>query len=67
MPRSVELPPTQVETPEGLRRMAQRAHRLAHSIPGDTAGVRLREFAQELEARAAALEVVEVKPPEEPV
>ena len=36
--------------------MAQNARRLASTIPGDVGADRLREFAKELEARAAALE-----------
>ena len=45
--------------------MAQRARRLAREIhiPGDEGAKRLLEFAEELEARSAALEVIEVKPP----
>jgi hypothetical protein len=64
VPRSGrELPSTQVETPNGLRAMATRARRLAATIPGDEGAARLLEFARELEARADALDVVEVKPP----
>ena len=66
MPRSGrDLPAAQVETPAGLRAMAQRAVRLAMGIPGDQGAERLLEFAKELEARPDALEVVEVKPPSE--
>jgi len=43
--------------------MAERARRWAMMIPGDEAAQRLLEFADELEARAGALEIVEVKPP----
>ena len=43
--------------------MAQRAIRLATTIPGDKAADSLLEFAMELEARATALDAVVVKPP----
>jgi hypothetical protein len=43
--------------------MAERARRWAMMIAGDEAAQRLLEFADELEARAGALEIVEVKPP----
>jgi hypothetical protein len=45
-----------VETPDGLRTLAQRAIRLAEAIPADDGAERLLEFARELEARATALE-----------
>jgi hypothetical protein len=43
--------------------MAVRARRLAMMIPGDEGAKRLIAFAAELDARADALEIVEVKPP----
>ena len=64
MPRGgISLPATDVETAGGLREMAERARRWAMMIPGDEAAQRLLGFAGELEARADALEIVEVKPP----
>jgi hypothetical protein len=45
-----------VETPDGLRALAQRAVRLAAAIPGDEGAKRLLAFAGELEARAVELE-----------
>jgi hypothetical protein len=65
MPRSiVVLPPTPVETSAGLLAMGQRARRFARMLdPGDEAATRLLEFAIELEARAAQLDVAEVKRP----
>jgi hypothetical protein len=45
-----------VETPDGLRTLAQRAIRLAAAIPSDDGARRRLEFARELEARATALE-----------
>jgi hypothetical protein len=51
-----------VETPAGLREIAERARRLADSIL--TVGSERRlELANELEARATELEAVELKPP----
>jgi hypothetical protein len=58
-----ELRHQSVEMPDGLRAIAQRAIRLAMTISGDEGCQRLLEFAGELAARAAELEVVEVKPP----
>jgi len=58
-----DLPASQVETPEGLRTMARRAHRLAMDIPDDESAKRLLAFASELEARAEALETIEAEPP----
>ena len=56
MPRgSSDLPPSPRDTPAGLREMAARARRLAKGVDEQTAN-KLGEFAQELEARAAALE-----------
>jgi hypothetical protein len=42
-----------------LRQQAERARRLARELGGDVAEGRLLELAQELEARAAALEQAE--------
>jgi hypothetical protein len=56
MPKGGELPPSQAETPAGLREMASTAQRFASQLRyGDPGSVRLLEFAEELEARAAAL------------
>ncbi len=55
MPRGREPAPPRTEIPAGLREMAARARRLALGTDEVTAA-RLSEFAQELEARAAALE-----------
>jgi hypothetical protein len=58
------LPATDVETAGGLREMAERARRWAMMVPpGDEGAKRLLAFARELDARADALEVIEVKPP----
>jgi hypothetical protein len=44
--------------------MAERARRWAMMVPpGDEGAKRLLAFARELDARADALEVIEVKPP----
>jgi hypothetical protein len=45
-----------METPDGLREMAARARRLARSVLDELTAHNLTEFAQELEARARALE-----------
>jgi hypothetical protein len=39
-----------------MRQMALRARRLARTLPGDEAGKRLDAYADELEARAWAIE-----------
>jgi len=57
MPRSTSDPPhAPIETPAGLRTMAEHARRLARSTGDEEAATKLTEFAEELEARAAALE-----------
>lgn len=56
MPRGIESGPPRVETPAGLREMAVRARRLAWGMPDELTVARLNAFAEELEARAAALE-----------
>jgi hypothetical protein len=57
MPRETgDLPPPPSETPAGLRQMAARARRLAGSVFDQKTIDGLTEFAEELEARAAALE-----------
>jgi hypothetical protein len=56
MPRGSDPAPSRTETPEGLRAMAARARRLAGGSDAVTR-TRLIEFAQELEARASALEL----------
>ena len=64
MPRGgISLPATDVETAGGLREMAERARRWAMMIPGDEAAQRLLGLAEELEARADALEIVKPKSP----
>jgi hypothetical protein len=64
MPRGgISLPVTDVETAGGFREMAERARRWAMMIPGDEGAKRLLGFATELDARADALEIVEIKPP----
>ena len=64
MPRTGELPPTQVETPVGLRGMADRARRLADQLPPyDRGRQTLLEFAAELDTRAKSLESVETNAP----
>jgi hypothetical protein len=66
MPRGGKfLPLPQIETPDWLRAMADRARRLAMGISSDEAAIRLLEFATELQARAEALEIGEVKPPDD--
>ena len=63
MPRGgISLPATDAETAGGLREMAERARRWAMMIPGNEGAKRLLGFARELDARADALEVIEVKP-----
>ena len=44
------------ENPARLRQMALRARKLARTLPGDEAGKRLDAYADELEARARAIE-----------
>ena len=56
MPRGSDPAPPRTETPAGLREMAARARRLAQGMLDEQTITRLTEFAQELEARAAALE-----------
>jgi hypothetical protein len=57
MPRGGSDPaPPLTETPTGLREMAARARRLASASLDRLTISKLTEFAQELEARAAALE-----------
>ncbi len=56
MPRGSDPAPPRTETPAGLREMAERARRLARGTLDQETITRLSEFAQELEAHAAALE-----------
>ena len=56
MPRGSDPAPPRTETPAGLREMAARARRLASVSLDQLTVSKLTEFAQELEARAAALE-----------
>ena len=56
MPRGSDPATMRTETPAALRDMAGRARRLARDILDQQTITRLTEFAQELEARAAALE-----------
>ena len=58
MPRSRDPAPSRPETPAGLRKMAARARRLALGTD-DVTAARMTAFAEELEARAAALEQAE--------
>jgi hypothetical protein len=46
-----------------MRQMALRARRLARTLPGDEAGKRLDAYADELEARARAIERERGLPP----
>jgi hypothetical protein len=55
MPRGSDPAPPRAETPEGLHAMAARARRLARGIDERTTK-ELTALAEELEARAAALE-----------
>ena len=50
------MPPGPTDTPAGLRQQAAHARALAQLVPGDEAAERLKEYASELEARAATLE-----------
>ena len=59
------MPATHEETAGALRKMAVRARRWAMMIPGDEGAKRLAEFARELDALADALEVIEVKQPDD--
>jgi len=54
MPRGSDPAPPVTETPAGLRKMAADARRLAPSTLDQQAIQRLTEFAEEVEARAAA-------------
>ena len=56
MPRGSDPAPPRTETPAGLREMAARARRLA-DWGDEEIRMRLTAFAQELEARASALEL----------
>ena len=53
---SGDVPNRRAEAPSGLRDMAARARRLARNILDQQVIRHLIEFAEELEARAAALE-----------
>jgi hypothetical protein len=54
IPRSeCGVPPEPAHTPESLKRQAERARRLADTVPWDEAADRLRAYAEELEAMAA--------------
>jgi hypothetical protein len=53
---SIDLPHPPCETPAGLRERAARARRLARAILDQQTITGLTALAQELEARAAALE-----------
>ena len=44
------------ESPDRLRQMASHARTLARTLSGDEAGKRLNDYAEELEARAQALD-----------
>lgn len=56
MPRGSEAAPLRTETPADLRAMGLRARRLAANTLDDRASASLLAYAEELEARAAALE-----------
>ena len=56
MPRASSDPPPRTETPATLRDMAAHGRRLAHTVSDQKACNALTEFAEELEARATALE-----------
>jgi hypothetical protein len=61
MPRgSIDLPHSACETSAGLRERAGRARRLARAILDQQAIAGLTALAQELEARAAALEPLQI-------
>ena len=45
-----------LKVPHRLRQMASHARTLARTVPGDEAGKRLNDYAEELEARAQALD-----------
>jgi hypothetical protein len=55
MPRGSDPAPPRIETPAGLRDMAARARRLAGTVLDQQTITELTAFAEELEARAAAL------------
>lgn len=60
MSQSEDSPVSSTETPNGLRDLARRARRLARYLrPDDEGTSRLLGFAEELEARALALETLE--------
>ena len=56
MPRGSDPAPPRLETPAGLREMADRARRLARAVLDGQTNANLTAFAAELEARSAALE-----------
>jgi hypothetical protein len=56
MPRGSDPARPRIETPAGLREMAARARRHAWGMADELTVARLNAFAEELEARAAALE-----------
>ena len=56
MPRGSDPAPPRIETPAGLRVMAARARRLVSSTLDELTAGKLTEYAEELEARATALE-----------
>lgn len=56
MPRGSDPAPPRTETPDGLRAMAAHARRLASTTLDELTASKLIEFAEELEARATALE-----------
>jgi hypothetical protein len=56
MPRGSGPAPPRTETPVALREMAARARKHAWGMPDEVTVARLNAFANELEARAAALE-----------
>lgn len=56
MPRGSDPAQPRTENPTGLREMAARARRLARDMLDEQTIAKLTQFAEELEARAAALE-----------
>ena len=56
MPRGSKAVPSRTETAANLRQAALHARRLAALVFDDRAGATLTAYAEEMEARAAALE-----------
>jgi hypothetical protein len=54
--RGIDASPDSSESPAQMRARAERVRTMARSLANDEAGERLRNYADELDARAAVLE-----------